>query len=105
MPDVHSTQHLQFVWQLYHCRHSLLMFAEVFGLVLPLKRCPMLELLGWALHFLIDIPTHQGIFATISPGRLILGFDGIGWENGLFLAVNYSVRTLDFTCLWMLARR
>jgi hypothetical protein len=62
---MHSTQHLQFVWQLYQGSHSLLMFAEVFGLVWPLKRHRMLELLGWALHLLIDIPTHQGIFATI----------------------------------------
>jgi hypothetical protein len=43
------------------------MFAEVFGLVWPLKRRPMLELLGWALHFLIDIPTHQAIFANHFP--------------------------------------
>jgi hypothetical protein len=62
MPDVHSTQHFQFVCQLYHCSHSLLMFAEVFGLVWPLKRRPMLELLGRALHILIDIPTHERIF-------------------------------------------
>lgn len=98
MPDVHSTQHLQFVWQLYHCSHSLLMFATVFGLVWLLKRRPMLEVLAWALPFLIDIPTHQGIFANHFLSRLILGFDGICWESSWFLAVNYGVRTFDFRC-------
>jgi hypothetical protein len=39
------------------------------------------------------------IFAPISCGRLILGFDGIRWENGWFLAVNYGARILDFTYL------
>jgi hypothetical protein len=85
---VHSTQHFQFVCQLYHCSHSLLVFATVFGLVWALKRRPMLEQLGWALHFLIDIPTHHGIFATHFLGPISsCGFDGIRWESGWFLAM------------------
>ena len=34
------------------------------GLVWAILRRPVLEMLAWALHILIDIPTHQGIFAV-----------------------------------------
>jgi hypothetical protein len=106
LPDAHSPQHFQFVWQLYHFSHSLLVFAASFGLVWALNRRPVLELLGWGLHILIDIPTHQGIFAIHFLWPISsYGFNGIRWESRWFLAVNYSVLTLVFAGLWMRARR
>jgi hypothetical protein len=42
---------------------------------------------------------------SISSDQFILGFDGIRWESDGVLALNYGVRTLDFTCLWMPAIR
>jgi len=105
MPDAHSPQRFQFVWQLYHCSHSLLVFAAVFGLVWAIVRRPVLEILGWGLHILIDIPTHQGIFAVhfLWPVSSY-GFDGIRWENHWFLAVNYGVLILVFGWIWMRTR-
>ena len=52
-----------FVWPLYYASHSLLVFATAFGIASLLARRPMIEMLAWTLHILIDIPTHQGIFA------------------------------------------
>jgi len=82
----------QFVWHLYHCSHSLLVFAAVFGLVWAILRRPDLEMLGWALHILIDILKHKGIFAVHFLWPLSnFGFNGIRWENCWFLALNYAM--------------
>jgi len=106
MPDAHSPQRFQFVWQLYHCSHSLLVFAAVFALVWIIARRPVLEMLGWALHILIDIPTHQGIFAIHFLWPLSsYGFQGIRWENRWFMLANYGTLFLIFACMWMRARR
>ena len=47
LPDAHSAPRFQFVWQLYHCSHSLLVFAAVFGLVWAVSfaksLCPKLK--------------------------------------------------------------
>ena len=105
LPDAHSPQHFQFVWRLYHCSHSLLVFAAVFTLVWLMHRRPVLELLGWALHILIDIPTHQGIFAIHFLWPLSsFGFEGVRWENHWFLASNYFVLAVIFGWMWAISR-
>ena len=35
VPDPHGPQQFQFVWQLYHCSHSLVVFGLAFGLAVP----------------------------------------------------------------------
>jgi len=102
LPDAHGPQNFQYVWQLYHCSHSLLMFAAVFGLVWLILRRPVFEMLGWALHILIDIPTHQGIFAVHFLWPLSnYGFSGFRWENRWFLALNYAALLAVFVWLWV----
>ena len=102
LPDAKSPQHFQFVWQLYYASHSLITFGIVFGLIWLLKKRPALELLGWLLHILIDIPTHQGIFALhflwpLSP----FSISGVRWENRWFLAMNYAALLLAYVGMWM----
>jgi hypothetical protein len=83
---------LPLAWQLYRISHSLIVFALVFGVVWLLARRPVLELLGWPLHILIDIPSHSlRFFATpflwpLSDYR----FDGISWANRWFMLANYT---------------
>lgn len=106
MPQANSAQHFQFVWQLYHCSHSLVVFAVVFGVVWGLAGRPVLELLGWPLHILIDIPTHRGIFAIHFLWPLSsYGVQGIRWESPWFMGMNYGLLVLVFGGMWMRNRR
>jgi hypothetical protein len=105
-PNPQSAQRLRFVWQLYYGSHSLVTFACVFATVWVLARRPRLELLGWGLHILIDIPSHQGIFAL----RFLWPFSsyslsGARWENAWFVAVNYGALLLLYSWIWLRKRR
>ena len=102
LPDAKSGQHFQFVWQLYYGSHSLVTFAVTFGIVWALARRLVLELLGWGLHILIDIPTHQGIFALhfLWPFSSY-GVSGLRWESHWFLAANYGALLLLYSWMWL----
>jgi hypothetical protein len=105
-PDAKSAQHFQFVWQLYYCSHSLIVFAAVFGMVWVVARRPVLELLGWGLHILIDIPTHQGMFAVHFLWPLSsYGISGMRWESPWFLAANYGALIMVYFWMWVRDRR
>ena len=69
-------------------------------------RRPVLEMLGWALHILIDILTHKAIFAVHFLWPLSdYGFNGIRWENRWFMALNYAALLAAFTWLWVHTRK
>jgi hypothetical protein len=101
-----GAQQFQFVWQLYHCSHSAVVFAAVFGLVwLALSRAP-LALLGWALHIAIDIPTHRGMFAIHFLWPLSsFGVNGIPWESRWLLAANFAALAVVYGWMWRARRR
>ncbi len=67
----------------YDITHSLIVFIMVFGLVWLIFKRPILVMLAWPLHILLDIPTHsRAFFATpflwpLSDFR----FDGIPWSH------------------------
>jgi hypothetical protein len=100
LPEAHGP-HFEWVWGLYNCSHSALIFAVVFATVWLFARRPVLELSGWFFHISIDIFTHRGWFATqfLWPVSS-LSFNGIPWETGWFLVVNYAALTLVFLLLW-----
>jgi hypothetical protein len=57
-------------------------FAFVFGTIWFLSLRPVLELAGWGLHILIDIPTHRDMFAPHflwPPARV--GISGVRREK------------------------
>ncbi|HLK63853.1 MAG TPA: hypothetical protein VKU19_10470 [Bryobacteraceae bacterium] len=93
--------HFEWVWTLYNCVHSGLVFALFFGAAWLFARRPVLEMFGWLLHILIDIFTHRGLFAThfLWPVSSV-HVDGIPWETGWFMAVNYAALALVFLLLW-----
>jgi len=91
LPDPESAKRLQFAWQLYHSSHSLITFSAVFALVWLLAGRPVLEMLGWLLHILLDIATHQGIFAIhfLWPFSAY-SVSALRWESPTFFAANYA---------------
>jgi len=100
VPEAHGPS-LEWAWGLYNCTHSVLVFAAFFGVAWLIARRPLLEMSGWACHIAIDIFTHRGLFAThflwpVSSVRL----EGLPWETGWFLAVNYAALALVLVLLW-----
>jgi hypothetical protein len=79
---------------LYNYSHSLVIWALVFILVWIYFKRPRYELLGWALHILIDIPSHVlAFFPTpflfpLSDYRFPYG---VSWGNYWYMLINYSL--------------
>jgi membrane-bound metal-dependent hydrolase YbcI (DUF457 family) len=100
MPTANGA-HFEWVWDVYNCTHSLLVFAVSFLVIWLVVRRPILSTLGWLLHILLDSVTHRGMFAIqflwpVSSVHL----DGIPWETGWFLALTYGVLITVSFVLW-----
>ncbi len=82
---------------LYDYSHSLVIWAVVFIIVWIIFKRPRYELLGWALHILIDIPTHviaffpTPLFFPLSDYKFPYG---IQWSNQWFMITNYVLLLL-----------
>lgn len=82
---------------LYQYSHSLIIWASVFMIVWLIYKRPRYELFGWALHILIDIPSHVLAFYPtpflfpISDYRFPYG---VSWGNYWFMVINYSALLL-----------
>ena len=101
LPDGHGP-HFDWVWGLYNCTHSAVVFAACFAATWAALRRPALEMSGWLLHIVIDIFTHRGIFAVRFLWPLSYAhFDGVPWERPSFLITNYVGLALIFSCLWL----
>lgn len=81
----------QYVHSLYSVTHSLVIFLIVFGIVWAIRKKPFWELGGWALHILIDIPTHTSrFFPTPFPFPFSsFTVNGMSWGTPWFMIVNY----------------
>ncbi len=73
----------EYVHSAYHVTHSLVVFALAFGLVWAIRRKPMMEMLAWALHIAMDIPTHISAFFPTPFLWPISDFhvEGIPWSR------------------------
>ena len=82
---------------LYFYSHSLVIWVLVFLIVWLLCKRPPWILFGWALHILIDIPSHAlGFFPTpflfpISDYRFLYG---VAWRTPWFMIANYCTLAL-----------
>jgi hypothetical protein len=87
---------------LYQYSHSLVIWAVVFIIVWILWKRPRFELLGWALHILIDIPSHAISFYPtpflfpLSEYRFPYGMQ---WSNYWYMVINYSLLLIFF--IWL----
>lgn len=79
---------------LYQYSHSLVIWAFVFILVWIITKRPHLALLGWALHILIDIPSHAASFYPtpfLFPLSNYKFLHGVSWGNTWYMIINYSL--------------
>lgn len=86
---------------MYNLTHSMIVFLIVFGLVYLWKKRFVLEMLGWPLHIMIDIPTHTQEFYP-TPFLFPLSnwtFDGISWGQSWFMITNYSLLAITYIAL------
>ena len=78
---------------LYQYSHSLIIWLLVFFIVWLIFKRPIWELLGWALHILIDIPSHSAIFYPtpfLFPVSTYVFPYGVAWSGMYFMIINYS---------------
>jgi len=76
---------------LYHSFHSLFVLGIVMFIVWRLRPKYLPALSGWLIHILIDIPVHDGTFATrifypVLPETFVHGFS---WLDYRLVAINY----------------
>jgi hypothetical protein len=103
----HSMPHLSLAWDLYQVSHSYVVFGAAFALVWFFRKRPVLEMLGWALHVTIDIPTHTTRFFPTPFLWPVASFhaSGISWGNRWFMIANYSALAFAYLLLWITRRR
>lgn len=74
----------------YNTTHSLVVFLMFFFIIWAIWKKPFYPLAAWAVHIIIDIPTHSlKLFSTpflwpISDYR----FGGISWDNPIIMIPN-----------------
>ncbi|HZX75452.1 MAG TPA: hypothetical protein VFE57_13590 [Cyclobacteriaceae bacterium] len=91
---------------LYHYSHSLVIWAVVFLAVWAIRKRIPLELFGWTLHILIDIPSHANNFYPtpfLFPISNYHFTHGIPWSNTWYMIINYSL--LLIASLYVFTRR
>jgi hypothetical protein len=62
---------------------------------------------GWALHILIDIPSHKGFYET--PFLFPLSnykFDhGVSWGHPTYMLINYSALIIAYILIYLVFRK
>jgi hypothetical protein len=91
-----------YVHQLYDVTHSLVVALGVFGLVWLVTKKPMLELLAWPLHILVDIPTHSSEFFPTPFLWPLSDFsiDGVSWGQPIIFIPNVLLLIALYTWFW-----
>jgi len=87
---------------LYQYSHSLVVWAGVFIVSWIVSKRPRWELLGWALHILIDIPSHIIEFFPTPFLFPISDFKfayGVSWGSQWYMIVNYVALLATFLTL------
>jgi len=89
---------------LYNVSHSLIIFAIVFFAVWAYFKQARLELLGWLLHILIDVPTHTYVFYPTPVFWPVFDwkFSGFSWGQPWFIILNYSLLLVVY--VWLLRK-
>ena len=87
---------------IYNGTHSLASFTIAFLAVSVLAGKPVWVLGAWAMHILIDIPTHSiNLFPTPFLWPLSdFKINGVGWENPLVLGGDVLLLVVAYS-LWM----
>ena len=105
LPDANAIP--SFVHLLYNITHSLLIFALVFSLIWFLRRKAFLPMLAWALHILIDIPTHSATFFPTPFLWPVSDFmvNGISWGQPIIFYPDVVLLVIGYFIWWLTQRR
>lgn len=92
---------------LYNVSHSLVIFLGVAGIYFVLRKRVPWVLIGWPLHILLDIPTHEHRFFPTPflwpiPHPKV---DGISWGTPWILIPNYLLIIAVFIALAVWEKR
>lgn len=88
----------EWLFAAYNMTHSFIMFLFVFIFIYAFTKKWFWPLTAWAIHIVIDIPTHSFRYFP-TPFLWPLSdykFNGISWSNPWFMAVNYSALIIVF---------
>ncbi len=87
---------------LYNVSHSLVIFTVVFLGVWAYFKQARLELIGWLLHIITDVPTHTYAFFPTPVFWPLFDwkFNGFAWGQPWFMLLNYSLLLLALAFLW-----
>ena len=88
----------EWLFAAYNTTHSFVMFLFVFILIYAFTKKWFWLLTAWAIHIIIDIPTHSTRFFP-TPFLWPLSdyvFNGISWGTPWFLILNYSALMVVF---------
>lgn len=109
-----------FAAEAYQYTHSLVIFAFSFlivmavgNLYLKAKQGPLYRfwffwpMLGWALHILIDIPSHPDFYNTpfLYPLSNYRYHHGVSWANPTYMLINYSALIMTYVVLYIYQKR
>ena len=94
--------HVNLGLPIYPAVHSLVVFLLVLGITTILARRIVMELLGWLLHILIDIPTHSFSFYATRFLWPLSGYrvDGVAWWTPWFWISTYAALAVVYFLLW-----
>lgn len=83
---------------LYNVSHSLFIFTIVFLAVCAYFKQVRVELLGWLLHIVMDVPTHTYAFFPTPVFWPLFDwkFNGIHWGQWWFIIADYSLLLLVY---------
>ena len=96
----------QYAQNFYNCAHSLIIFLAAFLVIWILRKKPFTLLLAWALHIVIDIPTHSlELFPTPFLWPLSdMKFNGINWREPIIMIPNIALLLFLYS-LWFLRNK
>lgn len=118
LQDPHWT--FRFAEWMYNYSHSLVIFALVLVVTSVIGNIYYRNkqgaayrfwffwpLLGWALHILIDIPTHPDFYQTplLFPISDFKNSHGVPWSHPVFMVVNYSLLALAYVVITIYQRK
>lgn len=92
----------------YNYTHSLVIFAVLMIIVTAIRKGKIFwPMWGWALHILIDIPSHKGFYETpfLFPLSGYRFEHGVSWGHPLFMIINYSALAAVYLVWFFVLRR
>lgn len=124
-PFAETNWTFEFATRAYDFTHSIVIWAAIFVIILIIgnlirylknKKDPIRPLfklwffwpfLGWALHIMIDFPTHPDFYNTpiLFPLSDYKYTGGVAWSHPTFMAINYGLLIAAYIGIYIYQKR